>query len=57
MGYSRQSILIAKTGGTVGRSVFFDAQLDVALKQALPLAKIGGLAISPAEAAARIALK
>jgi hypothetical protein len=41
----------------VGRSVFFDAQLDVALKQALPLAKIGGLAISPAEAAARIALK
>jgi glucosamine kinase len=57
MGYGRQSILIAKTGGTVGRSAFFDAQLDVALKQALPLAKIGGLAISPAEAAARIALK
>lgn len=57
MGYSRQSILIAKTGGTVGRSKFFDAQLDAALKQVLPLAKIGGLAMSPAEAAARIALK
>jgi glucosamine kinase len=57
MGYGRQSILIAKTGGTVGRSAFFDAQLDVALKQALPLAKIGGLAMSSAEAAARIALK
>jgi glucosamine kinase len=57
MGYSRQSILIAKTGGTVGRSAFFDAQLDAALMQALPLAEIGGLAMSPAEAAARIALK
>lgn len=57
MGYSRQSILIAKTGGTVGRSSFFDAQLDAALKQVLPLAKIGGLAMSSAEAAARIALK
>jgi glucosamine kinase len=57
MGYSRQSILIAKTGGTVGRAAFFDAQLDMALEQALPLAKIGGLAMSSAEAAARIALK
>jgi glucosamine kinase len=57
MGYSRQSILIAKTGGTVGRSEFFDAQLDATLKRALPLARIGGLAMSPAEAAARTALK
>jgi N-acetylglucosamine kinase-like BadF-type ATPase len=56
MGYGRQSILIAKTGGTVGRSEFFDAQLDAALKKALPVARIGGLAMSPAEAAARIAL-
>jgi hypothetical protein len=57
MGHGGQSILIAKTGGTVGRSVFFDAQLDAALKKALPLAKIGGLAMSPAEAAARAAMK
>jgi glucosamine kinase len=57
MGYSRQTIRIAKTGGTVGRSEFFDAQVDAALKQALPVAKIGGLAMSPAEAAARTALK
>ncbi len=57
MGCARQSILIAKTGGTVGRSEFFDAQLDAALKKALPLARIGGLAMSPAEAAARTALK
>jgi N-acetylglucosamine kinase-like BadF-type ATPase len=56
MGYAHQSILIAKTGGTVGRSEFFDAQLDAALKKALPLARIGGLAMSPAEAAARTAL-
>jgi len=57
MGFGRQSIRIAKTGGTVGRSEFFDAQLDAALKKVLPLAKIGGLAMSPAEAAARTALK
>lgn len=57
MGYGRQSILIAKTGGTVGRSAFFDEQLDAALKEALPRAQIGGLAMSPAEAAARTALK
>jgi len=57
MGHGGQSILIAKTGGTVGRSAFFDAQVDAALKHALPLAKIGGLAMSPADAAARTALK
>jgi len=57
MGYGRQSILMAKMGGTVGRSEFFDARVDAALKQVLPLAKIGGLTMSPAEAAARTAMK
>jgi glucosamine kinase len=43
---------LAKTGGLIGRSSFFDAQLDSSLRQAAPLAQIGGLRISPAEAAA-----
>jgi N-acetylglucosamine kinase-like BadF-type ATPase len=50
-----QNILIVKTGGTVGRSAFFDAQVDAALKRVLPQARIGGLRMSPAEAAARAA--
>jgi N-acetylglucosamine kinase-like BadF-type ATPase len=44
--------LLAKIGGTIGRSRFFDEQIDVALKQVVPGAKIGKLRISPAEAAA-----
>jgi glucosamine kinase len=54
-GQGREKIRIVKTGGTVGRSAFFDAQLDAALKRALPQAQIGGLQMSPAEAAARAA--
>lgn len=51
----RESVRVVKTGGTVGRCVFLDAQLDAALKRALPAAQIGGLQMSPAEAAARAA--
>jgi hypothetical protein len=40
----------------IGRSQFFDAELDSRLNQAAPQAKIGSLPISPAEAAARLAL-
>lgn len=47
--------LLAKTGGTIGRSRFFDAEIDAAVQQALPLAKIGPLRMPPAEAAARAA--
>jgi glucosamine kinase len=54
-GQGRKEIMIVKTGGTVGRSAFFDAQLDAALKRVLPQALIGGLQMSPAEAAARAA--
>jgi N-acetylglucosamine kinase-like BadF-type ATPase len=54
-GQSRDEIMIVKAGGTVGRCAFFDAQLDVALKRALPEAQIGKLGMSPAEAAARAA--
>lgn len=44
--------LLAKIGGTIGRSVFFDAQVDASCQQLLPSARIGTLPISPAEAAA-----
>lgn len=51
----REGVVIAKTGGTVGRSTFYDAEVDEALKRAVPHAKIGELRMSPAEAAARAA--
>lgn len=47
--------LLAKIGGTAGRSRFFDAQIDDALRKVTPRAGIGKLRISPAEAAALIA--
>src|SRR6266404_4123233 len=54
-GQGREEIKIVKMGGMVGRCVYFDEQLDAALERALPGARIGGLRISPAEAAARAA--
>jgi N-acetylglucosamine kinase-like BadF-type ATPase len=56
-GFGAENISVAKTGGTVGRCAFFDAELDAALKQVLPQARIRGLCLSPAEAAARAARK
>ena len=47
-----REFLLAKIGGTIGRSRFFDEQIDAALKQVVPSAKIDKLRISPAEAAA-----
>lgn len=49
--------LLAKTGGMVGRSRYFDADMDRRLKQIAPAARIGLLPIAPAEAAARVALQ
>ena len=51
------AIYIAKTGGMVSASKFFDAQLDTALKKIAPRATTGFLPIAPAEAAARLALE
>ena len=47
-----KEFLLAKIGGTIGRSRFFDAQIDAALEQVAPSAQMGKLRISPAEAAA-----
>jgi N-acetylglucosamine kinase len=49
--------LLAKTGGMIGRSKFLEAQLDERLRGSFPKAEIGLLRISPAEAAARLALR
>jgi len=54
-GLEGENVAIAKTGGTVGRSGFYDAQVDEALRRVLPHAKIGELQMSPAEAAAHAA--
>jgi N-acetylglucosamine kinase-like BadF-type ATPase len=48
--------IIAKTGGMIGRSKYLENQLDECLRSAFPLAEIEVLRVSPAEAAARLAL-
>jgi N-acetylglucosamine kinase-like BadF-type ATPase len=48
--------LIAKTGGMLGRSAFFDAQLDRELREAEPKARLGVFS-DLAQAAARLALR
>jgi N-acetylglucosamine kinase len=48
---------LAKTGGMIGRCAFFDDELDSRLREATPTAKIGLLPISPAHAAALLALE
>jgi hypothetical protein len=47
---------LAKTGGMIGRSNYLETQLDERLCNVFPAAKIGLLRVSPAEAAARLAL-
>lgn len=54
-GQGREEIRIVKMGGMMGRSTFFDGQLDAALKRALPEAQFAASRMSPAEAAARAA--
>jgi N-acetylglucosamine kinase-like BadF-type ATPase len=49
--------VIAKTGGMMGRSKYLESQIDERLRNAFPQAEIGQLRISPAEAAARLALR
>lgn len=57
LGLRNTAFLLAKSGGTVGRSAYFDAQADRCLREMAPSAQIGLLPISLAEAAARLALK
>jgi N-acetylglucosamine kinase len=48
---------LSKTGGMIGHCAFFDNELDSRLREAAPTAKIGLLPISPAHAAALLALE
>jgi N-acetylglucosamine kinase-like BadF-type ATPase len=48
---------IAKTGGMIGRSKYLESQIDERLRNSFPQAEIGSLRESPAEAAARLALR
>jgi N-acetylglucosamine kinase-like BadF-type ATPase len=48
---------LAKTGGMIGHCAFFDDELDSRLREATATGKIGLLPISPAHAAALLALE
>jgi glucosamine kinase len=52
-----QKFPLAKTGGMLGRSAYFDERLDLYLRKAAPLAQFSALHLSPAEAAAHLALQ
>jgi N-acetylglucosamine kinase-like BadF-type ATPase len=52
-----QEFLLVKTGGMLQRSRYFDEQLNQRLREAAPQAEFGSLAMTAAEAAARIALR
>jgi N-acetylglucosamine kinase-like BadF-type ATPase len=54
----KESVIpIAKAGGTIGRSKFFDGAIDAELHRVAPKASVIVLPMKPAEAAARMALK
>lgn len=48
---------LAKTGGMLGRSAWLDGRLEHYLRKAVPSAEFIDLQLSPAEAAARLALR
>ncbi len=52
-----QKFLLVKSGGMLCRSAYFDQLIDQRLREAAPNAQVAALAISPGEAAARIALR
>jgi N-acetylglucosamine kinase-like BadF-type ATPase len=52
-----REIPIAKAGGAVGRSRFFDAAIDGGLNHVAPRARLISLAMKPAEAAAQLAIR
>lgn len=52
-----QKFLLVKSGGMVGRSAYFDQAIDQRLRMAAPHAEFGELAMTPAEAAARMAVR
>jgi glucosamine kinase len=57
LGWLEREIPVAKLGGVYGRSKFFDAEIDAALARSLPRAHAVLVETSPAEAAARMAIR
>jgi glucosamine kinase len=57
LGLDSEKFLLVKAGGMIGRSAYFDRQIDERLRADAPGAVFGDLAVSPAEAAARLALR
>ena len=57
LGIAHKPFPLGKTGGTIGRSRFFDEVIDRELRARLPNAGIARLLADPAETAARIALR
>jgi N-acetylglucosamine kinase-like BadF-type ATPase len=52
-----RAVPIAKAGGTIGRSKYFDAAIDAGLARVAPRAHIVTLQEKPAEAAAKLAIR
>lgn len=57
LGLRETNFLLARTGGMIGRSKYFDFQLDERLHTIASHARLAALPITPAEAATRIALR
>ena len=57
LGMKDREISIAKAGGTIGRSKFFDAAIDERLHEIAPNAHVVALQMKPAEAAANMAIR
>jgi N-acetylglucosamine kinase-like BadF-type ATPase len=52
-----REVPVAKAGGALGRSKFFDAAVDAGLERVAPRARIVSLQEKPAEAAAQLAIR
>jgi len=52
-----REVSIAKAGGAIGRSQFFDAAIDEELGRVAPPARVVTLQVKPALAAAKLAIR
>lgn len=55
--FKNRRFLLVKSGGMIGPSPYLDKELDARLRMVAPQAKFAALLLSPAEAAARLALR
>jgi N-acetylglucosamine kinase-like BadF-type ATPase len=57
LGWREREARIAKVGGVYGRSQYLDAAIEAELKKVAPAARLVALELSPADAAARMAIR